>query len=116
MRKVILVILTLTIITSMVNIVFATDVSEIKDIASYSFEYDGTIADITTAQIPERESCIPNTDILQEYISNESDDAVVPASSDFVFNNTLLTKFNTITAPESQNGVNNPKFSYNTFL
>lgn len=48
--------------------------------------------------------------------SQQMKNATAQAASNYSFDKTLFTKFNTVTAPTVGNGANEPKFSYNRFL
>lgn len=143
MKKFISILLSITMIATSANIVFANDVEK-GDILTYNGVVgskdnllmnisDETPSDIITVSENVEESCIPNKNALlsvEDSIEpmtlgeieglNEDIDAVQQVSalqtSDFTFNSNLLTKFNTITGPEVGNGANEPKFSYNSFL
>ncbi len=58
----------------------------------------------------------PQSDVLTEDGIETIADAELYSTNNFIFNANLLTSFNTITGPASENGANEPKFSYNSFL
>lgn len=139
MKKIISMVLVLTMFISTVNVSFAAEVEQ-GEIISYgaSAASDITKLDITTvnsdkmaiieyAEDESETSCIPIKDSLlptiieDKTIETESEVTTASANTtyattDFTFNANLLTSFNTVTGPIAGNGANEPKFSYNSFL
>lgn len=139
MKKIISVVLVLTMFISTINISFAAEVEQ-GEITSYraSAASDITKLDIITkntdgmaiieyADDEYDTSCISSkAQLLMNVSANEDVEVECEASTlneistysttDFTFNANLLTSFNTVTSPIAGNGANEPKFSYNNFL
>jgi len=143
MKKIISMILVLTIFASTVNVSFAEEDEQGEMISSEA----STVSDIINSDIIlednekllkfkdiEEESCIPSKDsLLRKTIREpvkETDIKTTETNSEvssinantaysmtgFTFDEDLLTSFNTVTGPIAGNGANEPKFSYNSFL
>jgi len=141
MKKIISMILILTILISTLNVSFAAEVEQ-GEITSYRSsaasditKFDLDIIDENIEEIPDFEQaedetesfCITNKEsllpaIAEDKIFKKASDALGKATStnysatDFIFDSDLLTSFNTITGPIAGNGANEPKFSYNSFM
>ncbi len=69
------------------------------------------------AQPSSQENNIPDKIIIQsENSSSASDTTAYSIANSFSYNPQLHSSFNTITAPKTENGANEPKFSYNSFV
>lgn len=131
MKKLISVILVLTMTFSTINVSFASEVEK-GDIFSYGTsavsdisknilisDNNGKLTECEYASVNDEESCISGEEqLVQSEMASNSSDMIISSysSTDFTFNANLLTTFNTITGPVSANGANEPKFSYNRFL
>ena len=64
------------------------------------------------------ESCMPQKNDLTSINNNETpkNHLRIFENNEFVFDGNLLTNFNTVVAPETENGAGEPKYSYNDFI
>ncbi len=134
MKKLICIILVLTMIASTINVSFAAEVEK-GDIFSYGTsavidisksilvsDNNGKLTQYEYASVIDDESCVTGKEQLMQpnAVSDTTNimqtDILPYSSTDFTFNANLLTTFNTVTGPVSANGANEPKFSYNRFL
>lgn len=136
MKKIISMILVCTLMASMVNVSFAAEVEK-GDITSYGIS---TTSDTRKTDIAFNSNNVFDVNIVAEEteancvqigeqpLNNKSYDTNIVSdkrtsdaitsyfSNNFTFNSHLLTSFNTITGPVMENGANEPKFSYNSFM
>lgn len=138
MKKIISTVLVFTMFASSVSISYAADIDN-GDVISYLDEFADVdkslnlsienMVDFVSTDYAEDEyqtSCIPSKQqLLGETVQSKKKDAAeiyaVSANSEFsgtnfTFNPRLLTSFNTVVGPMVNNGANEPKFSYNSFM